>query len=170
MHIEMWVLYMSFSLKASLRSGRYVLCALFLCFRSKCSFCVLYFRFCTPASNSWKYNILVYVKYISEWFRWYNNYYFIKQISNQYLPWKPTQANCAPSYRIPNHSRLQYSLDWNQGVCSDTSSTEKQCLRPLCHLGALCMTPDVLSQTEIRWTIRILATRKWRIDFCIVRL
>jgi hypothetical protein len=31
---------------------------------------------------------------------------------------------------------IHTALDSNQGVCNDTSSTEMQCLRPLCHSGA----------------------------------
>jgi hypothetical protein len=38
-------------------------------------------------------------------------------------------ANCTPPYGTPNHGRLRYSLDSNQGVCSDASSTEMQCLK-----------------------------------------
>ena len=35
-----------------------------------------------------------------------------------------------------HHSWLRYSLDSNQGVCSDASRTETQCLRLLRHSGA----------------------------------
>jgi hypothetical protein len=45
-------------------------------------------------------------------------------------------ANCAPPYGTPTHGRLWYSLDSNQGVCCDASSTEMQCLRPLRNSGA----------------------------------
>jgi hypothetical protein len=38
----------------SLRSGRSVLCAPFKCFVLKFSFCVFYFRFCTPALKQMK--------------------------------------------------------------------------------------------------------------------
>jgi hypothetical protein len=38
-----------------------------------------------------------------------------------------------------------YNTAWNRtGVCSDASSTEMLCLRPLCHLGAKlinCISP-----------------------------
>ena len=46
---------------------------------------------------------------------------------------KPGQrwANCAPPYQ----GWVWYSLDSNQGICSDTSSTEMQCLRPLEYNG-----------------------------------
>jgi hypothetical protein len=40
-------------------------------------------------------------------------------------------------YGTPNHSQLWCSLDSNQSVCSNTSSTEIQSLRPLHHSGAL---------------------------------
>ena len=47
----------------------------------------------------------------------------------------PGQHRANPPYGTPNHSRLWYSLDSNQGVCSDASSTEMQCLRPLRPIG-----------------------------------
>jgi hypothetical protein len=62
--------------------------------------------------------------------------------THSYLPWRPTPdkpglhwAYCAPPYGTPNHGRLWYGLDSNQGICSDASGTEMQCLRPLRHLG-----------------------------------
>ena len=58
--------------------------------------------------------------------------------TNSYLQWRPTPsksrrhwANCAPPYQTPNHSWLWYSLDLNQGVCGDASSTEMQCLEKI---------------------------------------
>ena len=73
MNIEMCVIDLSFSFKESLRSGRYVLCALFLRLPfSSFVFCVFYFRFCKSAST-WKYNIFGYGKYISQRFRCYND-------------------------------------------------------------------------------------------------
>ena len=59
-HIEMWVIDLSFYLKASLRRCRYVLRALFLCFMFLHFFCVFFFRFCTPASNSWNGRMILY--------------------------------------------------------------------------------------------------------------
>lgn len=56
-HIEICIIELTFSLKASLRSGRSVQCALFLCF---------------PLSF-WKYYSFVYGKYISLRFRCYND-------------------------------------------------------------------------------------------------
>jgi hypothetical protein len=53
----------------------------------KFSFCIFYFRFCTPGSNSWQYNIFGYWKGILRWFRWYNDCLFsciiwIEQLGN----------------------------------------------------------------------------------------
>jgi hypothetical protein len=75
-------------------------------------------------------------------------FYLFNQASqlrtNTYLEWEPTSAkpeqcwaNCALPYGTCNQGRLWYSLDLNQGVCSDTSCTEMQCLRPMRHSGAL---------------------------------
>jgi hypothetical protein len=65
MHIEMWVIDLSFSLKTSIRSSRSVLCALFLCFQFLSLGFIIYFRFCRPASKKRKYNIFGYGKDIS---------------------------------------------------------------------------------------------------------
>ena len=57
-HIEMRVIDLSFTLKASLRSSWSVRYVLFLCFPClSCVFCVFYVRFRTPTSNSWQNNI-----------------------------------------------------------------------------------------------------------------
>jgi hypothetical protein len=45
-------------------------------------------------------------------------------------------ANCGPPYGTANHGQLWYSLESNQGVCSDPSSTEIQHLRTMLHSGA----------------------------------
>ena len=76
--------------------------------------------------------------------------------TNSYLQWRPTLAkprqcwaNCAPPYVTPNHGQLWCSLDSNQGVCSDTSRTEMQCLRPLRHSGAIDSKICIWSHTCI---------------------
>jgi hypothetical protein len=62
-----------------------------------------------------------------------------------------TCANCAPPYGTRNPGRLWYSMDTNQGVCSDASSTEMQTAAPL-RSPKMSVTPICLQVYKIEHT------------------
>ena len=69
-----------------------------------------------------------------------------------YLQWRPIPAKPLCTALRDSQELLGYSLESNKGVCSDTSSTEMQCLRPLCHSGA-----------HIHWEYDVTAGTTYRV-------
>ena len=80
--------------------------------------------------------------------------------TNSYLQWLPTPgkpeqlwANCALPNATPNHGQLWYSLESNQSVCSDTSSSEMRCHSGVQDVAPFAALIALINKSWQKWSL-----------------